>query len=116
MQALKTGDRILFSECRVAQDFVSRFVGLMGRSDLKPEEALLFPKCNSIHTCFMRMSIDVLFLSPKGEVLEVLEAVRPWRFLRPRWNATHTVELRAGMARQKQIIRGLCLECEGVLG
>ena len=43
--------------------------------------AMGFPRCRSIHTCFMRRALDVAFLSQTGEVLAVCREVAPWRVL-----------------------------------
>jgi hypothetical protein len=56
---------------------------------------LAIAPCNSIHTFFMRFTIDVLFVRRDGEVARVALAVRPWRIaLSPRAHAV--VEMAAG--------------------
>ena len=42
---LKIGEKVIVAKCYVAEDFFSRFKGLMGRKDLAKTEAVLFPKC-----------------------------------------------------------------------
>lgn len=111
--ALQT--EVVIPRCWLARDFFSRFLGLMGRTDLPREEAVLFPKCNSIHTFFMRFPIDVAFVSKDGTVVEVVEGLTPWRMLAPRWSAAHVIETRSGLCRELGITTGAKLECEGVL-
>lgn len=110
---LKDGSRFLI-KCSVATSFFSRLLGLMGRSSIPAEQALLFPKCNSIHTYFMRFPIDVVFLDKQGVVLEVMEALGAWRFLLPRAKAKHVIELRAHRSKELGIEVGRKLQCEGV--
>lgn len=43
--------------------------------------AMGFPRCRAVHTCFMRRLLDVAFLDARGQVIEVYQAVGPWRFL-----------------------------------
>jgi hypothetical protein len=63
----------------VADTFLSRFIGLLGRSGLGVEEALLIKPCASIHTFFMRFPIDLVFLDKQNRVLRICTAVGPNR-------------------------------------
>lgn len=115
MQAssLKHNEGELIKKAWVAKDPLSRFLGLMGRKGLPENEAIVFPKCNSIHTFFMRFPIDVVMVAGDGRVVEVIEAMKAWRMLLPRWNAKHVIELRAGRAKELGISVGTVLNCGG---
>lgn len=80
-----------------AASFWQRFVGLLGRSSLAPDEALLITPCNNIHTFFMRFAIDVVFLDRSGVVVAIVPRVRPWRVAIAR-KAYACLELAAGGA------------------
>lgn len=67
---------------------------------------LLLRNCRAIHTCFMLLPIDVLFLDDAMQVLEIRHSVKPWRFVLGPRNATITVELPAGHANEKPIQTG----------
>jgi uncharacterized protein len=114
--ALKIGDRVVVPKCYAATGFFSRFLGLMGRARIPAEEAILFPKCNSIHTFFMRFPIDVLLVSDSGEVVEVKESLAPWRMLLPRKGVRHVVELKSELSRELGLKAGMRLEFPGVFG
>lgn len=58
---------------------MSRLFGLLGRSSLKEGEGLIIEPCSSIHTAFMRFTIDVVFIDKEGVVLKVLPRLRPFR-------------------------------------
>lgn len=62
----------------VADTFLSRFKGLMLKKELLPSSGLLLKKCSRIHTCFMRFTIDVLYLDEHYTVLDS-ETIAPWR-------------------------------------
>lgn len=113
---VKKQDGLLIARCQVADSFFSRFRGLMFRSTLNEDEAVLFPKCNSIHTFFMRFPIDVVFISSHGQVVDTVADLRPWRLLWPRLNAKHTLELKAGRTKALSIQTGEMILCEGVWG
>ncbi len=51
--------------------------------ELDQQAGLLLTNCRSIHTLWMRFSIDVVFLNARWEVLEVHRNVRPWRICKP---------------------------------
>ena len=53
--------------------------GLLGFSSLAPDQGLLLPGVRMIHTFFMRMSLDVAFLSPDGTILDLHPRLPPWR-------------------------------------
>lgn len=63
----------------VARTFLERARGLIGRATLGPDEGLLIPHCNAIHTCFMRFAIDATFLDAEDRVVKVVRNIRPWR-------------------------------------
>ena len=87
--------RLLCARCRVADSFASRFRGLLGASALPAGEGLLIRGTSSVHTHFMRFSIDVVFLDADGRVLRVVRNLRPWRAAGRR-GARDVLELAAG--------------------
>jgi len=89
----------------VARRFRHRLFGLIGRRSLPPDYAMLFPDCDSVHTAWMRMPIDVVFLDADGAVLEVRRALPPWRVARCR-GAAAVLECRAGAA--DALLSGRC--------
>lgn len=113
---IRKGNDVIIPKCRVADDFVSRFKGLMGQTSVPSDGGVFFPRCNSIHTFFMRIPIDVVFIDHNGMVQEVLASLSAWRMLIPRRHVKHTLELGAGQAKRLGIERGVRLICEGVFG
>ena len=64
---------------RVAEGFLARARGLIGRPPPPPGEGLLIPRCNAIHTFFMSYPIDATFLDGDGCVVKTVRNIRPWR-------------------------------------
>lgn len=64
----------------IARGFFARAKGLIGR-DHAPADGLLIPHCNAIHTCFMRFSIDAVFLDRENRPVKTVRNIRPWRLL-----------------------------------
>ncbi len=110
---LMRGQNELVASCQIARSFFSRFLGLMGRPSLSTNEAILFPRCNSIHTFFMRFPIDVVFLSQEGHVVSFIASLAPWRMLLPQKKAKHTLELAPGSIARLKIEEGQKLTWEG---
>lgn len=113
--------RVIADKCLVADRFWVRLRGLIGRRSMGRTEGLWFPHCSSVHTWWMSMPIDVVFLRPSGsrrsgvwEVSSVHAGVRPWRVLPlADWGATVTLELAAGAAMEGDLKPGDEVECIG---
>ncbi len=88
-----------------AFDRKSRNRGLLGRSSLSPDTALILAPCNSIHTFFMKFAIDVAFVDRDGHILRARHAVRPWR-IQAAWRAFAVVELAAGVLKRSDTRAG----------
>ena len=79
--------------------------GLLGRSDLGESEGLLLQPAGAVHTWFMHFAIDVVFLDRELHVLEVAEAVQPWRMVSAK-GAKRVLELPAGAAARQGLRAG----------
>ena len=81
-----------FKDIYVAESFFERFKGLM----FMPKEKscnLLIKSCNSIHTCFMRLNIDVFCLDKNFKVVKTYKNVKPFRFVLPVKNTYNILEI-----------------------
>ena len=72
---------VLGVRAKVADTFARRARGLIGRPPPGPGEGLLIPRCNAIHTLFMKYPIDATFLDREDRVVKVVRGIRPWRLL-----------------------------------
>lgn len=84
----------------VADTFIGRFIGLMGKTDLDREEGLLLMKCSSVHCFFMKIPIDTVYLSKDLRVLG-METITPWHIGKRFGNTAHVLEMRAGTSKHK---------------
>lgn len=80
---LKTGDTIRIGSkyytLEVADNFVTRFFGLMGRKSISHDSAMFITPCNSIHTFFMRFTMTAIFVDKDMRVTKVIPNMRPWK-------------------------------------
>jgi uncharacterized protein len=83
---------------RVARSRWARLRGLALRRE-PPGEALLIPRCRSVHTFGMRFALDLVWLGRGGRVLRIDRDVPPWR-LRSCRGAVEVLELAAGGAHE----------------
>ncbi len=88
-----TKNILLADEARMANTFFSRLVGLLNRNSLKKSEALILTPSNSIHSLFMRFTIDVIFLDKTGKVTALLPSFKPFRLSPIYFNSRSTIEL-----------------------
>lgn len=63
----------------VADNVWLRFRGLMGKRSLPDGYGLYFPGESAIHSFFMRLEIDVIYLDRAGQVVHVTNAMPKWR-------------------------------------
>lgn len=73
-----------------ADTYWLRLRGLMGRPPLAPGEALWILPCQQVHTSFMKVPLDVVFLDKELTVLRVVHDLKPWR-VSPWVRAAHSV-------------------------
>ena len=77
-----------------ADTFLRRARGLGLRRSMPADEALLIPRCRSVHTLTMRFALDLVWLDGDGAVVRVDRGVRPLRFRSCR-RAESVIELAA---------------------
>ncbi len=68
-----------------------RFAGFMLKKGAS--HAIFFENCRSVHTFFMRFTIDIVFLDKKNKILAVREKVKPWRVVLPVKNTQSILEI-----------------------
>ena len=75
----RTRGQVLAERGELARSFWARARGLMGRAALPSGYALIIYPEWSIHTFFMRVPIDVLFVDRADQVVGLRAAMPAWR-------------------------------------
>lgn len=100
------------ADCAVAaRSYFSRMKGLLGTEKLETGEGLVIERCNAIHTFFMRMKIDVIFVDRDGQVVRYFAEAPTYRLFWGGWKARAVLELPAGTIRRTGTQLGDLLEC-----
>jgi len=86
----------LAGEARLARNLWSRSVGLLGRSSLRRGEALVLDPCSSVHTAFMRFTIDVVYVDRAHLVVKVVPRLKPFRASSALRGSRAAIELPSG--------------------
>lgn len=100
-------ENILISACVfTAGNFLQRLFGLIFRKPLTGNEALLLKDCRSIHTHWMRYSLDILFLDEGGKIITIFKDMRPWNSTPFLDEAMYVMEFRSGFLKGAHISVG----------
>jgi uncharacterized membrane protein (UPF0127 family) len=101
-----TSGAVLADKAVFASRFLHRMKGLLGTEGLEDGRALVLDPCTSIHTFFMKYSIDAIAVGDDGLVIAIYHAIRPFRLSRIHPGASRFVELPAGTAKRAGLING----------
>ena len=94
----RTRNIVLADRAELADNFWTRFMGLMGRSELPSGGGLVLKPGGGIHMWFMRMPLDVIHVDKRDRVTHVLRGIKPWRFGPLLVGGKLAIELAVGVA------------------
>lgn len=95
----RTG-KVIVADLEIANDPLSRMIGLLGRTGLDAGKGLLITACNSIHMFFMKFPIDVVYLSKDLKVLKLKENLKEFKLDNGPSGTYQTLELKASYLRE----------------
>ena len=90
-----------------ADNFYTRFVGLMLKKNIN--EGLFFTKCKSIHTFFMKESIDVIMVDKNYKIVLIEKNLSKNKIVYKK-EAYHTIELPSNSINNLKIGETLIIE------
>ena len=109
----KINNNEVVSDVKIASGFVDRLIGLMFRKEMNGFKGLWLKPCNSIHTCFMRYDIDVLFLDKNNKIVRIFRSMRPWRMTRIYFTVSSVLELKGGVlndnVKEGDLLEAICI-------
>ena len=93
----KNGEDLALTVLRATHGW-ERMRGLLGHRQLPPNQAMFLAPGASIHTWFMRFSIDLVFVDRPLSITRIIPNVPPWRMAFGGRNAWGVLEMAAGAA------------------
>ncbi|HUZ45098.1 MAG TPA: DUF192 domain-containing protein [Terriglobia bacterium] len=91
----KTRETFVATSASVADTYLSRLIGLLGRTRgwVRPGKGLWIVPSYGVHTIGMMFSIDLVFLDRANHVVHIEEHVRPFRISKVVLKADSVLEL-----------------------
>ena len=77
-------------DLKICTKFKDRLLGLMFKKNIN--YCLCFPKCNSIHTFFMKQNINVIMTDKNNKILFYFKKLKPWKIILPKKGVYYTYE------------------------
>jgi uncharacterized membrane protein (UPF0127 family) len=99
---LMTEGMVLVEHILFAETTSERMKGLLGRSGLDRNTAMLIRPCRSIHMWFMRFPIDAAFLDAELRVLKISRNLKPWQLAFAPLQTHSVLETAAGVLNNVQ--------------
>jgi len=106
---LKDG-AILIPRVEMATRWWQRMRGLLGRPGLAPGDAIYLAPAPSIHTFFMRFTIDLVFVTRDLRVVRIVRGLPPFRLVSGGLKAHGVFELESGWLPEDAVAVGERLE------
>ena len=91
----KTRETFVATKAKVADGYLSRLVGLLGKTRgwARAGQGLWIVPSHGVHTIGMLFAIDLIFLDTGRQVVHIEEHVRPFRISRVSLKASSILEL-----------------------
>ncbi len=106
----RTKGAVVATRISVADTFLTRLVGLLGRKGLDADCGLLIQPSSGVHTFGMRFPIDIVALDRQLRVRAIWHGLRPWRTSDVSWKTHAVLELPAGHIQHNALEAGDQLE------
>ena len=101
-----TKTTIVCREGRLANTFLTRLFGLLGKKEMNPGEGLLIKPSSGVHTFGMSFPIDIVALDRMYCVVGVWTHIGPWRIRGLSWKTRFVLELPTGQIERSKIVIG----------
>lgn len=109
----RTAERELGRHVLLANGFLSRLRGMIGRPEPTPGEGMLLSPSQGVHMWWMKYPLDVALLDRDRRVLAIYPELQPGKRTRVHRGARHALELPAGTLARTGTELGHVLEWSG---
>lgn len=101
-----TKNSVIARKGQRADTFFSRMTGLLNKTSLPQDEALIITRCNSIHMFFMKFAIDAIFVDKDNCVIGLLKGIKPFRLSPIFFRSSYVIEAPVGTIVQTETSLG----------
>jgi len=102
----QTTNEIVLSNLQIPKTFYKKAKGLIGTKEMDENFGLWLKPCSSIHTFFMSIAIDVIYLDRALKIQRIDHQIQPWRVPRPAFGSHSVIEIKAGAAKKNNLSIG----------
>lgn len=99
----KTKNNTVATRVKLANNMISRMVGLLLDSHLPEDSGLLIVPGKQIHSFFMRFIFDAVFIDKEGRIIHLIEKMHPWKCSKLVLKSKQVLELSAGTIEKTNI-------------
>ena len=99
-------DLLVADRVTMCETFPARLRGLLGKRSLAEKEVYWIRPCESIHTFFMLMAIDAVFVDADLRVVKIIENMTPFQVCLPAKHAAGVIEGPVGMIARAKLNKG----------
>ncbi len=92
-----TNKKYILQHVKIANTFFSRLWGLLQQNMQKKSHILILTPCKCIHTFGMSYAIDVIFVSKEGEILKMINDMKPNRCSPVIKNSQYVIEMESSI-------------------
>lgn len=103
---LRKNGKTVLNKIEIADNFFTRFRGLMFRKSIPADYGLLIKPCNQIHMFNMRFPLDVVYISANKKIVKIEKNVQPGVVCKTVKNAKSVLEINSGTADEAGLSEG----------
>ncbi len=92
----KKTNNVIANKVRYVNTAWGRMLGLMFIKEMKGFDGLILDPANSVHNCFVRFPIDVVFLNSENRIVKIIRNFKPWRFSWIYFKSRRVLEIKGG--------------------
>ena len=96
-------NKILLEQVIVTKTFTQKFVGLLNKKRMNPNEGLLIKNCNWIHSFGMKFNFDAIFLDKHNKIVCIIENIKPNKIMPIIFKAKNVLETKQGFAKDHNL-------------
>lgn len=87
---------VSINRVKKAETLISKTLGVIGWKDFGKSNGMILTETNSIHTFFVRFTLDLVFLDKEMKIIRLVKNLKPFSISPIVWRAKHVLEMPAG--------------------